>query len=301
MAEDKPETDKMYQAWRKARAWVGRVTRRKAGWVSWMLAVALVLCGFAAAGLALHWYYLAVREAFGVAHDASLFGDAFGAFSALASALATIGVVGALLLQQKQLTLQREELRLQRDEMRAAREEHRKAAEAQAESARAARAQVAAFGAEGVERFITQARLQMRRLTDVATRIERRYSSLTIEHANLVNEVELPQAPIFCSSKFILQRARLVQIQIQELTETVRVAWEEASDARALDDHPEDKKEAVRAARQALEKRERLAREVSAALDALEVAAAEWFLRSHEPEPAQSGERPVTTPEEQAS
>src|SRR5690606_14468138 len=118
MAKNKPEAYGALRPWQRARAWVDRVTTRKAGWVSWVLAVALVLCGVAGAGLARHCYDLAGREAFGIARDTALFGDAFGAFAALASALATIGMVAALLLQQKQLTLQREELALQRAEMR---------------------------------------------------------------------------------------------------------------------------------------------------------------------------------------
>lgn len=301
MAKNKPEAYGALRPWQRARAWVDRVTTRKAGWVSWVLAVALVLCGVAGAGLALHWYYLAVREAFGIARDASLFGDAFGAFAALASALATIGIVAALLLQQKQLTLQREELALQRAEMRAAREEHRKAADAQTESARAARAQVAAFGAQGVDRFLTDSNMVLRRFRDIAHRLEHAPKSLTVEHSLLVLSVDLPRAPIFCSNPIIVQASFIVQNLLESLAEILREAWDAGALARNTDVAQSVRNSAATEFFQLLKRFDEQNSDVVTSLRSLEKLAGDWFLRAYEDEAVESGERPVTTPEEQAS
>lgn len=292
---------------------------RKSGWVSWVLAVALVLCGLAAAGLALHWYYLAVREAFGVARDASLFGDAFGAFSALASALATIGVVGALLLQQKQLTLQRKELRLQREELAMQREELRKAADAQAaqvdvmqESALAARAQVAA--AESVALHATLDRFEVF-YYDAYPIVYGCVGALNEALEQKALSFEITPHGLSLRGVRPLPRGPMPRMPIVEHGFPGKVELVKASDAlgaahRALmgELEPESNAEAMRIKAAGIDCK-KLAKACEDAMFALRdlresieaERASASSLRRVEREPPESGERPVTTPEDQAS
>jgi hypothetical protein len=91
--------------------------------------------------LAITAAYLAMWAVYGVLvykttglQRGGLFGDMFGAFNALVSGLAMLGVVVAILLQREQNRMQAQELKLQRQELQETREElkgQREALEAQ--------------------------------------------------------------------------------------------------------------------------------------------------------------------------
>lgn len=258
MAEDKPEADKG----------IGRP--HIIGGIIGALAVTVV-------------YSAAVWCAFEGFEKASNFGESFGGLNAVASALATIGVVAALLLQQRQLTLQREELRLQRKEMRAARREHRKSAEAQAESARAARAHVKAFGAECIDRFISEAHSLCLHLGGVAVQMHLNRSRVAESQRAILLAPPVPVAPVF-SSHAVHGKASAVVAVLFDIADALKeadIAWRVSADQETA-----DKK---------LEAGEELLGEAARRLGDLQVEARRWYTE----EPPDSTER--SAPKLQAS
>lgn len=276
MAEDKPETDKG----------IGRP--HIIGGIIGALAVTAVYSG-------------AVWWMFGGFENASNFGESFGGLNAVASALATIGVVAALLLQQRQLTLQRQELSLQRAEMRAAREEQKKSAEALAaqvavmrETARAARAQTAALGVRGAEPFAKHMHLALMQISRFLHKIDLGGTqALRNRDIDSLEHLMLPVLPAFGSDE-----AFELAVRFRELSKTLM-----RTVLRPIAHHGKQAvEEEVRAAMALARELESELRETT---QSYHKAVRGWCVdiqcEPFEPEIAQSGERPVTAPEEQAS
>ncbi len=98
-------------------------------------------------GIVIVWgiSWCVIKWIFVTPQDASNFGQALGAISALFSGLALAGVVFAILLQRDDLRLQREELKLQREELKLTRAELKRSAAAQEASEKALKEQAAAL------------------------------------------------------------------------------------------------------------------------------------------------------------
>lgn len=276
MAKNKPETDKGI-GWRH------------------------IIGGAAVALVVTTGYAFAIRTGFdGFTDSASRFGDSFGGLNTFASALATFGVVLALIMQQKQLTLQREELAMQREELR-------KAADAQTESARAARAQVAAFGAEGVERFLSEAGAAHRRLAETAYQVKRNPYALQQHHVDAVMACVLPQPPLFCPSPTVHGDTQSACELLGSLRSTVEWALDAFYIRRALGPESQYSQEVGEEARNAWNDMKahaaeaiELEEQVRLALDDVRHGVRRWYMGEQNRNP-ESRERPVTTPEAQAS
>ena len=76
-------------------------------------------------------YWVFVSSSYDTPEHRGLFGDSFGALTALFSGLAFAGMIYAITLQSRELSLQREELKLTREELVATRAEQAKSTEAQ--------------------------------------------------------------------------------------------------------------------------------------------------------------------------